>query len=121
MSTPLHFGRFEVRPTQRAVLRDGQPLPVGARAFDVLMALLHRAGELVTKEQLLDQAWPGLVVEEANVHVQVSQLRKWLGTEAIGTVAGLGYRFTLPLDGGPARHNLPAERTGFVGRDTALA
>lgn len=121
MSTPLHFGRFEVRPTQRAVLRDGQPLPVGARAFDVLMALLHRAGELVTKEQLLDQAWPGLVVEEANVHVQVSQLRKWLGAEAIGTVAGLGYRFTLPLDGGPARHNLPAERTGFIGRDTALA
>ena len=121
MQTTHRFGRFEVLATQRQILCDGQPLTVGARAFDVLLALLAHPGKLVTKDALLDQAWPGLVVEEANVHVQISQLRKLLGADAIGTVAGLGYRFTLPLAGGPTRHNLPAERTPFVGRDAALA
>jgi predicted ATPase len=98
---------------------------VGARGFDLLLALVEREGALVTKEQLLERAWPGLVVEEANVHVQVSQLRKLIGAEAIATVAGLGYRFACALqrDAGTAapRQNLPAERTLFVGREAALA
>jgi predicted ATPase len=103
--------------------RNGETLVLGARAFDVLQALVERRGELVTKEQLLERAWPGLVVEEANVHVQVSQLRKLLGADAIATVSGLGYRFALPVTAaGPAApwHNLPAERSAFVGRQVAL-
>ena len=69
------------------------------------------------------QAWPGLVVEEANVQVQVSALRKALGADAITTVPGLGYRLALPIGEGDdllTRHNLVPERTPFIGRAAAL-
>ena len=62
-------------------------------AFDVLVVLVERAGALVSKEALLASAWPGLVVEENNLQVQVSALRKLLGAQAIATVPGHGYRF----------------------------
>lgn len=117
------FGRFELRPHERVLLHDGEPRPLGARALDVLIALVQAEGALITKEQLLQSAWPGLVVEEANVHVQVSHLRKLLGARAIATVASLGYRFALPREGRPglgAPHNLPAERTRFIGREALL-
>jgi len=78
-------------------LRDGQPLLVGARAFDVLCVLVDHAGELVTKKQLFDMVWPGLVVEENNLQVHVSSLRRMLGADAIATVPGRGYRFALRL------------------------
>jgi TolB-like protein/Flp pilus assembly protein TadD len=71
---------------------------VGARAFDVLQALIERCDRLVTKEELLDVAWPGLVVEENNLQVQISALRKLLGSDAIATVTGRGYRFTGALE-----------------------
>ena len=127
MNTPRRFGRFELRPIERQLLDGTTSLALGARAIDVLLALVAlvaRAGQLVTKDELLAAAWPGLVVEEANVHVQVSLLRKALGRDAIATVAGLGYRFALPLRDGVAAaapHNLPADRTPFVGRTAALA
>lgn len=117
------FGRFELRTQERLLLHDGEPRPLGARALDVLIALVDAAGALVTKEQLLQQAWPGLVVEEANVHVQVSLLRKLLGARAIATVAPLGYRFAMPCEGragAAVPNNLPAERTRFIGREAAL-
>jgi len=119
------FGPFELRPLERCVLADGRPLALGARALDVLLALVERRGGLVSKEALLDEVWPGLVVEEANVHVQVSLLRKLLGSQTIATVAGLGYRFALPVErvervGETPVHNLPAERTRFIGREAAL-
>jgi non-specific serine/threonine protein kinase len=78
---------------------------------------------LVTKEQLLQRAWPGLVVEEANVYVTIAQLRKVLGAGAVATVGRLGYRLALPVtrtDIDVPRHNLPAERTELVGRQTVL-
>jgi predicted ATPase/DNA-binding winged helix-turn-helix (wHTH) protein len=117
------FGRFELRTQERLLLQDGQVRPLGARALDVLIALVESAGALVSKEQLLQQAWPGLVVEEANVHVQVSLLRKVLGARAIATVAPLGYRFAMLCDGAAAQaapNNLPAERTRFIGREALL-
>jgi len=103
------FGRFELRPATRQVLVDNQPAPLGARAFDVLQALIERRERLVTKEELLDLAWPGLIVEENNLQVQISSLRKLLGTDAIATVAGRGYRFTLEptLGALPAPLSLP--------------
>jgi DNA-binding winged helix-turn-helix (wHTH) protein len=63
----------------------------------VLVALVERAGELVAKDELLERVWPDVVVEENNLQVQVSALRKALGAGAITTIAGRGYRFTLPL------------------------
>ncbi len=120
MSRMHRFGSFELRVTERLLLRDGKPLTVGARALDLLIALVEAAGSRLSKADLMARVWPGMVVEEANVHVQVSLLRKLLGAQAIGTVAGLGYQFTLPLDRGPARHHLPEEQTAFIGRDAAL-
>ena len=70
---------------------------LGPRAFDLLVALVERAGQLVTKETLLDRVWPELVVEENNLQVQISALRKILGQEAIATIPGRGYRFNVAL------------------------
>src|SRR5438552_16804875 len=95
MTAVYRFGRFELSPGTRQVLVDDQPAPIGARAFDVLQALIERRERLVTKDELLDLVWPGLVVEENNLQVQISTLRKLLGAHAIATVLGRGYRFTL--------------------------
>jgi len=109
VSSPLlRFGPFELLPIERQLRREGRVLPVGARAFDVLLALIDERGRLVTKDQLLDRVWPGLVVEESNVQVQVSALRKALGAQAIATVPGIGYRFAMALDDEvPARPRSP--------------
>lgn len=74
-------------------------MTLGARAFDVLVVLVERRERLVTKDELLETAWPGLVVEENNLQVQVSALRKILGPHAIATIPGRGYRFTARLEG----------------------
>ncbi len=97
--TRYRFAAFELQLAQRRLLRDGRVLPVTARAFDVLAVLAARAGQLVSKEALLAAVWPGLVVEENNVQVQISQLRKMIGAASIATVSGRGYRLTLPCSG----------------------
>jgi len=112
LTDTYRFGAFEVRPAQRLVRKARQTLAVGARGFDVLVALIERRDRLVTKDELLDIVWPGLVVEEANVQVQVSGLRKLLGPDAISTVPGRGYRFTLPLDSDLAATPGPTPFTG---------
>jgi DNA-binding winged helix-turn-helix (wHTH) protein/TolB-like protein len=91
------FGRFELQPSERRLLAAGVPAVLEPRAFDVLVALVERAGHLVTKEELLRLVWPKLIVEDANLHVQVSALRKILGPAAIATIPGQGYRFTMGL------------------------
>ncbi|HZV92279.1 MAG TPA: winged helix-turn-helix domain-containing protein, partial [Caldimonas sp.] len=88
------FGRFELRPESRRLLHEGEPVPLRGRAFDVLLALWERSDRVVSKSELLDLVWPGLVVEENNLAVHVSALRKHLGAQAIATVPGRGYRFT---------------------------
>jgi TolB-like protein/Tfp pilus assembly protein PilF len=94
MSDELRFGRIEVRPALRQVWVDGKPVVLGSRAFDLLMVLVERRDRLVPKDELLDAAWPNLVVEENNLSVQISALRRALGPDAITTVTGRGYRFT---------------------------
>lgn len=94
----VRFGRFEVRPNERRLLADGRQVPLGARAFDVLVALIERRGRVVSRSELLDLVWPGLVVEENNLTVQVSNLRKVLGTQVITSIPGRGYRFVAALD-----------------------
>src|SRR5947209_739123 len=64
------FGPFELQPDQRRLLKDGATISLRPRAFDLLVALVDRAGHLVTKDELLDQVWPKMVVEEAALHVQ---------------------------------------------------
>jgi predicted ATPase/DNA-binding winged helix-turn-helix (wHTH) protein len=98
MTAPLRFGRAEVRPSERQLLVDGRPVALGARAFDLLLALVERRDRMVAKNELLDSVWPGLVVEENNLQVQISSLRKALGPDVITTVPGRGYRFTAALE-----------------------
>ena len=105
MAASYKFGRFELSTGTRELLVDDQPVPLGARAFDILQALVERRERLVSKKELLDLAWPGLVVEENNLQVQVSALRKVLGNNAIATVAGKGYRFTLQIGEEAASHS----------------
>ncbi len=94
MPAPFVFGSFSLHTHERRLLRDGEPLLLGARAFDVLCALVQHAGELVSKDQLFNWVWPGRVVVENNLQVHISTLRKILGAEMIATVPGRGYRFT---------------------------
>jgi predicted ATPase/DNA-binding winged helix-turn-helix (wHTH) protein len=127
------FGQIEVRRLERRVLVNGLEVGLGARAFDVLMALVTHRNRLVSKSELLDTVWPGLVVEENNLQVQVSSLRKMFGNHAVATVQGHGYRFTLTPDNIDAadqivstpsaskpKHNLPAPLTSFVGREREM-
>ncbi|MGA0611718.1 ATP-binding protein [Caldimonas sp. KR1-144] len=132
MTASLRFASCEIRPAQRQLLVDGQPQALGARAFDVLLALVERRERVVTKAELLDLAWPGLVVEENNLQVQISALRKALGAGAIATVPGRGYQFTLvedrPAAAPPAAtavtaplHALPEPASTMLGREAELA
>jgi len=89
------FGRFAVLAAERRLLVDGQPVALGSRAFDLLAALVARRDRVVPKDELIEVVWPGLVVEDNNLQVQVSALRKVLGTQAIATVPGRGYQFTV--------------------------
>src|ERR1700686_5601349 len=128
-SQRYRFGPFELQPDKRRLLKDGVTISLRPRAFDLLAALVDRAGHLVTKDELLDQVWPKMVVEEAALHVQVSALRKVLGANAITTVSGRGYQFTLPVTkgddqadrGSKPKHNLPYQLTSFVGREQEIA
>src|SRR5712672_3166805 len=123
------FGPFELEPDKRQLLKDGATISLRPRAFDLLTALVDRAGHLVTKDQLLDRVWPKMVVEEAALHVQVSALRKVVGSDAIKTVSGRGYQFALPVTKGDgeanraarSKHNLPYQLTSFIGREQEIA
>ena len=96
MSRCITFGPFELRLDERLLLVGGVPASLGSRAFDVLLALIERRDRVVTKSELLDVVWPGLVVEENNLSVQISAIRRLVGQQAIATVTGRGYRFVMP-------------------------
>jgi DNA-binding winged helix-turn-helix (wHTH) protein len=92
----FEFGRIRVLLRRRQLLAEGVPVELGTRAFDLLLVLLEEDGRLVSKEELLCRVWPGIVVSEENLKVQVSALRKALGADrdVIRTEFGRGYRFT---------------------------
>ncbi len=92
------FGRFVIQPERRQLLVDGQPAKIGARAFDILMALVERRHRIATKDELLDLVWLGTAIEESNLAVHIAALRKLLGAGAIVTIPGRGYQFAIPSD-----------------------
>jgi DNA-binding winged helix-turn-helix (wHTH) protein len=95
----FEFGRFRVLLRQRQLVADGVPIELGARAFDLLLGLLEADGSLVSKDALLSRVWPGIVVSEENLKVQIFALRKALGEDRdfIRTEFGRGYRFTAAI------------------------
>jgi predicted ATPase len=93
----LRFGGFELSPARRTLHRGADRVPLGERAFGVLLALAERGGEVVTRDTLFACAWPGRVVVDDNLKVQVMALRRALGAAAIATVPGRGYRLAWPV------------------------
>jgi predicted ATPase/DNA-binding winged helix-turn-helix (wHTH) protein len=118
----LRFGRLEIRPRERRLLLDDREVPVGARAFDLLLVLVEERERLVPKQELLERVWPKLVVEEANLSVHVAALRKALGTDIIATIPGRGYRFALAEETDPAAEAMSAlSAADAVARSAAVA
>lgn len=94
----IAFGEFRLFPAQFLLLEDDKPVHLGSRALEILVALVERPGELVSKQALMDRVWPNLFVEPANLTVHVSALRRALrdgrdGNRFIINVPGRGYIF----------------------------
>ena len=142
----LKFGRFQVLPHRREFFAEGVQVPLGSRAFDVLMVLIEAGGELVTKDEILSRVWPGMVVEEHSLQFHISALRKVLGEDRgfIKTISGRGYRFVADITAGPGEQealanqgaavvaaapprcgrsltNLPAPTSELIGREVVLS
>lgn len=101
----LSFGEFQLLPERRLLLRDGRPVRLGSRAFDLLITLAARPGDVIAKEELIARTWPDTFVDEANLRVHVGALRKALGEDQAGSryitnVPGRGYCFVAPVRGG---------------------
>src|SRR6266850_7744732 len=92
------FGPFRVDPLRRLLLRDGQQVRLPAKAFEILLLLLEEKGRIVDKDELMRRVWPDAVVEENNLTVNMSALRRSLGERPgehryVVTVPGRGYQF----------------------------
>jgi predicted ATPase/DNA-binding winged helix-turn-helix (wHTH) protein len=131
------FGPFRLTITKRLLEKGGVRVRLGSRALDILIALVERPAEVVTKKELFARVWPDLVVDECNLRYHVSALRKALGEERSGTryvtnVSGRGYCFVAPISyaaSPPALFSdslahspvgLPSSPTKMVGRDEAV-
>jgi predicted ATPase/DNA-binding winged helix-turn-helix (wHTH) protein len=135
----IGFGPFQFRPQQRLLTRSGIPLRVGSRAMGILSVLVSRPGAVVSNEEIMRQVWPDTVVEENNLRVHLTALRKLLGEghlsgRYIENVPGRGYSFVatverqnhLPeqstaLSKEPPVNNLPGIIGEIIGRDAAIA
>ena len=98
----ISFGPFRLLVDERLLLDDNRPVRLGSRAFDILVFLIERAGTVVGKDELIARAWPQTFVEEANLKIQVSALRRALGdgqggNRYIVTVAGQGHHLVAPV------------------------
>ena len=99
----VSFGPFRLLPTQFLLLEGERPVPLGSRALEILIALLERRGELVSKQDLMARVWPNVFVEPANLTVHMSALRRVLrdgrdGNRFIINIPGRGYRFVAPVE-----------------------
>jgi DNA-binding winged helix-turn-helix (wHTH) protein len=101
-ASAILFGPFRLLPSQRLLLGAHKPLRLGSRALDILIALVERHGELVSKTELMQRVWPDTIVEESNLTVHVSALRRALrdgraGNRYVINVPGRGYSFVAPI------------------------
>jgi predicted ATPase/DNA-binding winged helix-turn-helix (wHTH) protein len=102
MKEAFSFGPFYLHPGTRTLQKDGKAVALGSRAFDMLVAMVERHGNVLAPEELMAIAWPGLKVEDSNVRVQIANLRRTLqrgpaGAQYIANVAGRGYCFVAPV------------------------
>jgi predicted ATPase/DNA-binding winged helix-turn-helix (wHTH) protein len=136
----LRFGPFHLLPAERLLLESGKVVKLGARAFDLLTLLVQRAGQVVSKEELISHVWPTTVVEEINLRVHVAAVRRALGdgqggNRFIVNAAGRGYSFVAEVAGEPGEapiktaspsvamsdhHNLPSSLIRMVGRSNEV-
>src|SRR3984957_12174673 len=133
----ISFGPFSLFLEERLLKRADQPVPLGGRALDVLIALTGQAGKVVSYKELLSSVWPNVTVDESNLRVQITALRKALsdgdGARYISNVVGRGYCFVAPVtrptdpgvtaaetthEGGA--RDLPPRLARMVGRDVAV-
>lgn len=127
----LLFGPYAFHVRQRQVMRNGVAVTLGGRALDILQVLVEQAGNVVSKQQIIEQIWPNSVVEEVNLRVHIAALRRALGggrggQRYIVTVAQRGYSFVAEVSQTEdaswstgevlAQHNLPARLTPLIGR-----
>src|SRR5258707_15204815 len=103
----LRFGPFELNVAERSLKKANQAIPLGGRAYDILIALLERGGEVVAKAELIARAWPDVAGEEGSLRVHLSALRKALGDGQFGdkyiaNIQGRGYSFIAPVTRLPA-------------------
>jgi predicted ATPase/DNA-binding winged helix-turn-helix (wHTH) protein len=134
----ISFGPFRLLTAQRLLLEGDKPIRLGSRAFDILAALVERAGEVVKKDQLIARAWPETFVEEVTLRFQINGLRRALGEGQKGqrfivTLPGRGYSFVAPVQleepsrvslppppASPVMNNLPFASTRVIGREEAV-
>jgi DNA-binding winged helix-turn-helix (wHTH) protein len=112
-STEVLFGPFRLLPTQFLLLERDKPVHLGSRALEILIILLERRGELVSKQELMGRVWPNIFVEPANLSVHMSALRRALrdgrdGNRFIINVPGRGYSFVASVE--LSRHENPISR-----------
>ncbi|HUG04146.1 MAG TPA: winged helix-turn-helix domain-containing protein [Steroidobacteraceae bacterium] len=93
----IRVGSFELYPTERRLCAAGRPVDIGPRAFDLLLVLVEKPGQLVTKATLIERVWPRVVVDENNLPAQIASLRRVLGAGSIRTVPRFGYRLDLEV------------------------
>ncbi len=134
----LRFGRFRVFPKERALFEGDKPVRLGGRALEILIALLERPGQLLSKDELMERVWPKIFVQPSNLTVHIAALRRALkdgqdGTRWIVNTVGRGYAFVGPVvregarvpapeSGGTTSFgNLPSSLAPLLGRDACLA
>jgi len=133
----LQFGPFELSVSERVLRRDGEVLPLGGRALDILIYLAERPGEVIAKKELIDHVWPDVTVEEGSLRVHVAAIRKALrdgqfGNRYLTNIKGRGYSFVgtiVPLAGGTDSRNakfrhqgrLPVRPVMMIGRETDIS
>src|ERR1700722_10074213 len=97
----ISFGPFRLSPAHRNFEKEGSPIHLSARAFDILIVLVERAGEVVSKKRLMARVWPGVTVEDGNLRFHIVALRRALerpiGARYVTTIAGRGYCFVAPI------------------------
>src|SRR5579871_2717298 len=101
-NSEITFGPFLLDPIQRVLSRGGEPIQIGSRAREILLCLVEKAGEVVSKNELINRVWPRTVVEEGTLRVHITNLRRILGDgrgniRYVENVTGHGYRFVAPI------------------------